>query len=201
MLKNVFPMSCDHYGDVTMRAIASQITDASSVCSNICAGADQIKHQSAASLTFMAGTGGFPHKGPEKRKMFSFDGVIMTIWIPHIVSALSYLDLAWWRHQMETFPALLAICAGNSPASGEFPTQRPVTRSFDVFFDLRLNKRLSKQSWGWWFETLSRPSWRQCNGFHIYCQMLVWFVRCYRNPRNLLFIFSWRKPKFHIVLN
>ena len=42
----------------------------------------------------------------------------------------------------------------------EFPTQRPVTRSFDVFFDLRLNKRLSKQSWGWWFKTLSRPLWR-----------------------------------------
>ena len=42
-------------------------------------------------------------------------------------------------------------------------TQRPVTRSFDVFFDLRLNKRLRKQSWGWWFETLSRPLWRQCN--------------------------------------
>ena len=56
---------------------------------------------------------------------------------------------------METFSALLAICAGNSPVPGEFPTQRPVTRSFDVFFDLRLNKRLSKQSWGWWFETLS----------------------------------------------
>ena len=46
---------------------------------------------------------------------------------------------------METFPALLAICAGNSPAIGEFPTQRPATRSFEVFFDLRLNKRLSKQ--------------------------------------------------------
>ena len=61
---------------------------------------------------------------------------------------------AWWRHQMETFSALLAICAGNSPVPGEFPTQRPVTRSFDVFFDLRLNTRLSKQSWGWWFETL-----------------------------------------------
>ena len=68
-----------------------------------------------------------------------------------------------WRHQMETFSALLAICAGNSPVSGEFPTQRPVTRSFDVFFDLRLNKRLSKQSWGWWFETLSRSLWRHCN--------------------------------------
>ena len=45
----------------------------------------------------------------------------------------------WWRHQMETFSALLALCAGNSPATGEFPPQRPVTRSFDVFLDLRLN--------------------------------------------------------------
>ena len=65
---------------------------------------------------------------------------------------------------METFSALLAICAGNSPVPGEFPTQRPVTRSFDVFFDLRLNKRLSKQSWGWWLETLSRPLLRHRNG-------------------------------------
>ena len=65
---------------------------------------------------------------------------------------------------METFSALLAICAGNSPVTGEFPAQRPVTRSFDVFYDLRLNKRLSRQSWGWWAETLSRPLWRHCNG-------------------------------------
>ena len=64
---------------------------------------------------------------------------------------------------METFPALLAIRAGNSPVLGEFPAQRSVTQSFDVFFDLRLNKRLSKQSWGWWFETLSRPLWRHSN--------------------------------------
>ena len=54
---------------------------------------------------------------------------------------------------METFSALLAICAGNSPVPGEFPAQRPVTRGFDVFFDLRLNKRFSKQSWGWWLES------------------------------------------------
>ena len=46
---------------------------------------------------------------------------------------------------METFPALLAICAGNSPVTGEFPAQGPVMRNFDVFFDLRLNERLSKQ--------------------------------------------------------
>ena len=71
----------------------------------------------------------------------------------------------WWRHQMETFSALLAICAGNSPVTGEFPAQRPVTRSFDGFFDLRLNKRLSKQRWGWWFETPTSPLWRHCNGY------------------------------------
>ena len=71
-----------------------------------------------------------------------------------------------WRHQMETFSALLAICAGNSPVTGEFPAQRSVTLSFDVFFDLRLNKRLCKQSWDLWFETPSRPLWRHCNENH-----------------------------------
>ena len=71
----------------------------------------------------------------------------------------------WWRHQMETFSALLVLCAGNSPVTGEFPSQRPVTRSFEVFFDLRLNKRLSKQSWGWWFETPSCLLWRHCNDY------------------------------------
>ena len=50
----------------------------------------------------------------------------------------------WWRYQMEAFSAFLAICAGNSPVPDEFPAQRPVTRSLDVFFDLRLNKQLSK---------------------------------------------------------
>ena len=70
---------------------------------------------------------------------------------------------SWWRHQMETFSALLAICVGNSAVTGEFPAQGPVTRTFDVFFDLHLNTQLSKQSWGWWFETLSRPIWRHCN--------------------------------------
>ena len=44
---------------------------------------------------------------------------------------------------------------GEFTGPGEFPAQRPVTQSFDVFFDLRLNKQLSKQPWGWWFETPS----------------------------------------------
>ena len=55
------------------------------------------------------------------------------------------------------------LCGGNSPVAGEFPAQRPVTWSFDVFFDLRLNKQLSKHSWGWWFEMPSRPLLRHSN--------------------------------------
>ena len=64
---------------------------------------------------------------------------------------------------METFSALLAICAGNSPVPVEFPPQRPVTRSFDVFYDLCPNKQLSKRWWGWWFGTQSCPLWRHSN--------------------------------------
>ena len=55
------------------------------------------------------------------------------------------------------------LLCGEFTGPGEFPTQRPVTRSFDVYFDLRLNKPLSKQPWGWWFETLSRSLWRHRN--------------------------------------
>ena len=69
----------------------------------------------------------------------------------------------------------------NSPVTGEFPSQRPMTRSFDVLFDLRLNKRLTKQSWGWWCETPSRSLWRYCNDTfyaegweHTACVWLVW---------------------------
>ena len=51
-----------------------------------------------------------------------------------------------WHHQMETFSALLDLCEGNTPVTCGFPSQRPVTRSFDVFFDVRLNKRMRKQS-------------------------------------------------------
>ena len=88
--------------------------------------------------------------------------------VRNMVCNMYDLKHTWWRHQMETFSALLAICVGNSPVTGEYPAQRPVTRSFDVFFDLRLHERLSKQSWGWWFETLSRPLWRHSNA-------RVWF--------------------------
>ena len=69
------------------------------------------------------------------------------------------------------------LSPGNSPVTGEFPSQRPVTRSFDVFFDLTLNKQLSKQSWGWWFETPSR--------FH-YDFLVMWYWLLYPYPLGLL---------------
>ena len=135
----------------------------------------------------------FPHKWPVTRKMYPFDDVIIkftgvTIKYenillimmsnqaddgPYHTHSMRHNDgrcfipvppLITWRHQSETFSASLALCEGNSPVTGEFPSQRPLTRSFDVFFDLRLNKRLSKQSSrGWWFETPSRSLWRHCN--------------------------------------
>ena len=62
--------------------------------------------------------------------------------------------------------------------TGEFPPQRPMRRSFDGFFDLRLNKRLSKQSWGWWFETPSWWLWRHCNVSELLSHILQgWFTR------------------------
>ena len=67
-------------------------------------------------------------------------------------------DVIKWKHFPRDWPFVRGITG-----PGDFPTQRPVTRSFDVFFDLGLNKRLSKQPWGWWFETPSWSLWRHCN--------------------------------------
>ena len=67
---------------------------------------------------------------------------------PACVKIMSLCEMInpWWRHQMEKLSALLALCVGNSPVTGEFPAQGPVTRSFGVFSDLLLNKRCSKQA-------------------------------------------------------
>ena len=75
---------------------------------------------------------------------------------------------SWWRHQMETFSMLLALCAGNSSVTGEFPAGRPVTRSFGVFFDVHLNKQLSKQSRRRWYETPSHSLYRHSNVTPVY---------------------------------
>ena len=109
-------------------------------------------------------TSGFMNIFPHILKMFFIGIGSQCQWsYPEGSKLLAKLEHPWRRHQMETFSTLLALCAGNSPVTGEFPSQRPVTRSFDVFIDLRLNIRLSKQSPGWWFQTSSRSLWRHCN--------------------------------------
>ena len=79
-------------------------------------------------------------------------------------------DVIKWKHSPHHWPL-----------REEFPGHRwilltePVTRSFDVFFHPRLNKRLIKQSWGWWFETPSRSLWRHCDGRKVY--KCVYYLR------------------------
>ena len=110
--------------------------------------------------------------------MSQMRGMFLLLLLKRAIHNFLYYNMVnspgWCRRTMmtssnEPFSALLAICAGNSSITGEFPTQRPVTRSFDVFFDLRLNKRLSKQSRGWWFETPSRSLW-------CHCKARVWYI-------------------------
>ena len=81
---------------------------------------------------------------------------------PILAQITPCLIITWWRHQMETVSALLAFCEGHPPVTDGFPSQKPVTQNFEVFFDVRLNKRLSKQWRCWWFETPCRPLWRHC---------------------------------------
>ena len=87
-------------------------------------------------------------------------------------------DVIKWKNFARYWPFVRGI-----PVTGEIPTQRPVTRSFDVFFDLCLNKRLSKQSCGLWFETPSRQWWRHCNGSvwlcHAYLSWLTFSTKLY----------------------
>ena len=98
-------------------------------------------------------------------KISKFHGTCKNWW--SMASLNNNLFHAWWRYQMETFSPFLAICAGNSLVTNEFHAQRPVTSDVELwcFFDLRLNKRLTKQWWGWWFEMPSCPLWCYSNGY------------------------------------
>ena len=108
---------------------------------------------------------------------------ILVLWQGHELSALMTLNTMfplWQGHQTPlrfcyhvqfflmtssngTIFRVTGPLCGEFTGPGEFPAQKPVTRSFNVFFDLRLIKRLSKQPWGWWFETPSWSLWRHCN--------------------------------------
>ena len=92
---------------------------------------------------------------------------------------------------------------------GEFPAQRPVTRRFDVFFDLRLNKTLSKQRWGWWFETPSRPLWRHCSVIKLSCgngnkwkSMTIWMIPLHVKSHQISFVHSFiRIQRIRLIFN
>ena len=117
-----------HCSDTIMGAMASQITSLNIVYSTVYWGADQRKHQSSASVAFVR---------PVTRKMFPFDDVIM----PQTVKLCMMMS---WNGNI--FRVIGPLCGG-------FAAQKPVTPIFDVFFDLRLNKPLNKQSKRRWFET------------------------------------------------
>ena len=72
------------------------------------------------------------------------------------------------------------------PLRVEFPAQRPVIWCFDVFFDLHLNKRLSKQWWGWWFEMPSHLLWRHCNIYTVHASLYFVTGQFYPYPTGLL---------------
>ena len=111
----------------------------------------------------------------------------------------------WWRQQMETFSALLALCAGihrspvNSPHKGQ-------CRGALMFLDLRLNKRLSKQWWGWWFETQLRPLWRHWNDRYtgkskLWVNIIKILCQCQQNNNHILHMSQhlcchWKQRKF-----
>ena len=77
---------------------------------------------------------------------------------------------SWWRHLMEHFPRYWPLVRGIHAVTGEFSSQRPVTRSFDAFFDLHLKRRLNEPSTRRWSETPSRSLWRHYNVETVYLQ-------------------------------
>ena len=85
---------------------------------------------------------------------------------------------------METFSAILVLFEGNSPVTGEFPSQRPVTRSFDVSFELRLNNRSGKPSRRRWFKRPSRPLWRHRNVIWIHFSLMRVSIPIYNLPHG-----------------
>ena len=96
--------------------------------------------------------------------------------------------------------ALLALCEGNQPVTGGFPSQRPVTRSFEVFFDVRLNKRLNKQSRCRWFERPLCSLWRHCKDYvFVPCKSTPW--NAFNSSWSSEFVALWGQTATQIWVN
>ena len=102
------------------------------------------------------------------------DDIILWHWIS------CHDDVIKWKHFLRYWPFV--------QVPSEFPAQRPVTRSFDVFFDLRLNEWFSKQSRGWWFEMLPRSLWRHSNDLHLLTEQVI-HVSCTCTPVSKVYYF------------
>ena len=101
---------------------------------------------------------------PRQHKLIMLYLLEFALYLWHVsIMASHIISKTLWHHPMETFSALLALCEGNPPVTSEFPSQMPLTWSFDVFFDLHLNKQLSKQSRCQWFEMPSHSLSCHCN--------------------------------------
>ena len=108
------------------------------------------------------------HISHQDNELMSFD-INIHIWKIKIRRPNMMTSSNW------VFFALLVLCDGNPPVTG-FPWQRPVTRSLDIFFDLSMGKRLSKQPSSRWFETPSGSLWRRCNDYQSYHGNLKWHL-------------------------
>ena len=109
--------------------------------------------------------------------------------IPHLF--IRALGLSRQHHQMETCSMLLALCEGNPLVTGGFPSQRPVTWSFDVFLDLRLNKWLSNPLRHRWFEMPLHSLWYCCN-WDIFCEYIPGSLPCFISLALGRFQFNFR---------
>ena len=141
-------------------------------------------------------------KWPTQFRMHKINVLPQPISVPEIVryQCKNDLDMIFIYHEeMETFSALLSLCVRNSAVTGEFPSQWPVTRSFDVCFDLRLNNRLRKQSKHRRFDTSSCSSWRHRNVEHVAWWplhgLIYWYVVIKSNLCNLLEDRTWFKDR------
>ena len=162
-----------HQSDVIMRAMASQITGVSIAYSSVCLGTYQVIHQiTSLASAFHRELVDFIHKG----KGFPCRDIIMAIEYPmyhqYMLTSSNGNIFSVTGHLCAEFAGHRWIPAENS---GEFqrgihrsPVNSPHKGQCDIFFDLHLNKRLSKHWWGWWFETQSHPLWRLCNELSTY---------------------------------
>ena len=139
----------------------------------------------------------------------NFNSAIVEVWewvsnfIPHFtghvdISQCQYPMFAWHhRSTVVTFSALLFLCTGNSTVTGEFPSKRLVTWNIAVYFDLHLNKRLSKQSIRQGFEIPLCSLWHHCNveGHH----QALW--NCQTLQVTILYFRSSCQMSRHFVVN